>query len=150
MSGYTNLFVPQCSYRSSKGIIRLRLLSGQDRVLSVLSFSELGAIVFHVNCAFLHRNPYLKLTAVQRKQYFCASSGLCFSSSVDFPKLSTGGKADAPFHFTLKTFSHVTGQPKLRGFSLQPSQPAACAVQLFPALPEQRDCCFSGQPCSHT
>lgn len=44
----------------------------------------------------------------------------------------------------LKIFSHVTGQCTFRGFSLQPSQDAICAVQLFSAMPEQETAVFLG------
>lgn len=47
-----------------------------------LSFSALGAMILAVNCSFLEGNPYLKLTVTQRKQAFCASSGLCGISAV--------------------------------------------------------------------
>lgn len=108
---------------------------------------------FSFSCSFLDRNLSLKLTVVQKRQNFCSSSGLYGISAVwwIFLRFQRVGKQMLPsLQVNLKIFSHVTGQPKFRGFSLQPSQAAACAVQLFSALPEQGDSCFSRQSCSHT
>lgn len=118
----------------------------------MISFSELGATMLAGNCSFLEGNPYLKLIATQRKLTFYPSSGLCGILAVRWLQISfqQAGKQMPPsFQMNPKTFSHVTGQPKLRGFS-PPSQAAACAVKLLPTLTLSKETAFFLGCLAHT